>query len=83
MTAREDQPEAFVGDLLDVVSQPLERAQLLSFTGLGGSNAFASQAINRLVPGGEDDPCCGVVGHSPLRPSTQGLHECVLDRLFG
>ena len=83
MTTREDQPEALVGDQLHVVSQPLERAQLLSLPRLDSSHAFASQLIDRLIARSEDDPTRGVVRHSPLRPSAQSLHECVLHRLFG
>ena len=83
MATREDQPEALVGDLLRVVSQPLERAQFLSLSCFDSSHAFASQPIDRLVARSEDDPPRGVVRDSLLRPGAQSLHERVLYRLFG
>jgi hypothetical protein len=82
MATREDQPKPLVRDLLDVVSQALERAQLRSFLGFDRSDAFPSQAIDRLIAGSEDDPSCRVVRNAPCRPGTQSLDECVLDRLL-
>jgi hypothetical protein len=82
MATREDQPEALIGDLLRVVSQPLECVQFGSLLSFDGSDTFASQAIDRFVASGENNPSCRVVRNAPCRPGMQSLHECVLDRLF-
>jgi hypothetical protein len=42
MATREDQPEALVGDLPNVISQPLESAQLGSLLSFDSPNALAS-----------------------------------------
>jgi hypothetical protein len=82
MATREDQPKTLIRDLLDVVSQTLERAQLRSFLSFESPDAFASQAIDRLIAGSEDNPTCGVVRNAPGRPSAQSLNECFLNCLF-
>lgn len=83
MATGEDQSEALVGYLLHVVSQRFERPQLLSLPFFDGSNAFASEAIYRLVASGEDDPGPWIMRNSSLRPSSQRLQECVLNGVFG
>src|SRR4029453_11722833 len=83
MATGEDQSEALVGYLVHVVSTRLERPQLLSLSFLDRSNAFASEAIYRLVASGEDDPCPWIMRNSSLRPGSQRLQECVLNGVFG
>jgi hypothetical protein len=83
MATGEDQSEALVGYLLHVVSQRLERPQLLSLSFFDSSNAFASEAIYRLVSSGEDDPGTWIMRNSSLGPGSQGLQECVLNGVFG
>jgi hypothetical protein len=68
MATGKDQPEALVRDLLDIISQPLERVQLRGLLSFRGSDAFASQAIDRLIAGGENNPSCGVVRNTSCRP---------------
>jgi hypothetical protein len=83
MATGKDQPEAFIRDLLYVISQRLERVQLRSLLSFRGSHAFASQAIDRLIAGGENNPSCGVVRNTSCGPDMESLDKCVLDRLFG
>jgi hypothetical protein len=83
MTTREDQPEALVGDVLQVVSQHLKHAELLSLLFFDGSHALASQAIDRSITGCSDDPCRGIVWDSLRWPGAKRLYESVLDSLFG
>jgi hypothetical protein len=82
MATREDQPKTLVRDLLDVVSQTLEGAQLRGFLSFESPDAFTSQAIDRLIAGSEDNPSCRVVRNAPCRPRTQSLNERFLDCLF-
>src|SRR4051812_33911303 len=82
MTAGEDQPKALVGDLLHVISQAFECAELLGLCCLDSSDAVPSQAIDRLVACREHDPARWVVRDSAGRPGTQGLDEGILDRLL-
>src|SRR6476620_4728419 len=82
MTTGEDQPKALVGNLLHVISQVFEPAQLLGLSRLDSSDAFPSQPINCLVACRENDPTRGVVRDPAGRPGTQGLHEGLLDSLF-
>ena len=82
MTTGEDQPKALVGNLLHVISQAFERAQLLGLSRLDSSNAFSSQPIDCLVACRENDPARGIVRDPTGRPGAQGLHEGLLDSLF-
>ena len=62
MTAREDQPQALVGDLVYVVRQFLQRPELLSLLRFDCSNPLTSETIDRSVPGRGDDPPRRVFG---------------------
>jgi hypothetical protein len=70
MATGEDQSEALVGHLLHIVSQRLERPQLLSLSFLDRPNAFASEAIYRLIASGEDNPGARIMRNSSLRPGS-------------
>jgi hypothetical protein len=82
MAAGEDQPKALVRDLVHVISQALQRPELLSLSGLDCSHPLASQPINRPVAGRGDDPCRRIVGDTAHRPGAERLFEGVLDSLF-
>ena len=83
MAAREDQPQTLVGDLVYVVSQRLERPELLSLSCLNCSDPLPSHAIDRPVASRGDDPSRRVGRDFPYWPGAERLHECVLDSLFG
>ncbi len=78
----EDQTESLVRDLLHVISQRRERAELLGLRRLAEPDLIAAQPVDRSVASGGDDPRSRVVGDAPLRPGADRLLERFLDRLF-
>ena len=82
MATGEDQTESLVRDLLHVISQRRERAELLGLRRLAEPDLIAAQPVDRSVASGGDDPCSRVVGDAPLRPGADRLLEGFLDRLL-
>ncbi len=83
VTAGEDQPQAFVGDLAHLVAQSLQMGELAKGVGAFPQPPFSPQAVDRAVPGGRGDPRPRVVRQALGRPALQRHREGVLHRLLG
>ena len=85
MTAREDQPQPVVGDVVGVVVGLVDRAQerrIAMQLDLGGESRLASHAIERLVPRGLDDPRPRELRHAARAPLLDRRRERLLRRLL-
>src|SRR5919201_2574572 len=80
MTAGEDQPQPLVGDLVHLVHA--ERLQGREHLDLLPAAAVASEAVDRPVTRGRDDPGAGVGRDALGRPTLQRDREGVLDGLL-
>jgi hypothetical protein len=83
MAAREDQPQAVVGELLHVCLLFLELQCSTEQLALLGEAALAAQPVDRAVAGRGQDPRGGAGGHAGRRPALRRHRECVLHRLLG
>jgi hypothetical protein len=86
MAAREDQPQAVVGDPAHVdllTAERAERLERLELRGLLAQRPFAAQPVDRTVARRRRDPRAGVVGDAAARPRRECLRERLLDRVLG
>ena len=83
--AREDEPEAVVGEFFEqAVRGGRVHGLLLAQEGrLAREDPLAAQAVERLVARGPDDPCAGTRRDALGRPALRGDHERLLHGLLG